>query len=129
VISPEVVVMVFAEKYSPPVPIFSPLNVNPPAVPMVETEITPDPAPFIVIAPSAVIPTFTVKSELPVPLVIVAAAEATVIAVDVKSVLVPRLIVVTPDAERTPRLCAVPVSVDAVASNVNDPASIVVALT
>ena len=70
-ISPEVVVMVFAEKYSPPVPIFSPLNVNPPAVPIVETEITPDPAPLMVIAPSAVIPTFTVRSELPVPLVIV----------------------------------------------------------
>jgi hypothetical protein len=69
-----------------------------------------------------------VKSELPGPLVIVAAAEATVIAVDVKSVVDPKEIVVVPDADRIPKLCALPSSVDAVALKVNDPASIVVAL-
>jgi len=70
-----------------------------------------------------------VNSELPVPFVIVAPAEATVIAVEVRSVVDPKEIVVVPDADRIPKLWAVPSSVEAVALKVNDPASIVVALT
>jgi hypothetical protein len=129
VTSPEVAVMVLAEKYSPPVPIFSPLKVNPPAVPIVETDIVPEPAPVIVKALSAVIPTFIVRSELPVPLVMVATPDATTIEETVRSVVDPRLIVVVPDADSTPRLCASPASVEAAALNVKAPASIVVALT
>jgi hypothetical protein len=91
--------------------------------------ITPDPPPLTVNAPSADNVVVMVKSELPVPFVIVAPAEATVIAVEVRSVVDPKEIVVVPDADRIPKLWAVPSSVEAVALKVNDPASIVVALT
>ena len=116
--------IVFAEKYSPPVLIFVPSNVNPPAVPIVLMLITPDPPPLTVNAPSADNVVVMVKSELPVPFVIVAPAEATVIAVEVRSVVDPKEIVVVPDADRIPKLWAVPSSVEAVALKVNDPASV-----
>jgi len=97
-------VIVFAEKYSPPLLIPEPLNVNPPAAPTAESDIAPEPAPVIVMAPSALKEVATAISELPVPFVIVSPAEATVIAVDVRSVFAPSVIVVTPDAEKMPRL-------------------------
>jgi len=130
---PDVVVMVLAEKYSPafpPVPlIFSPLNVNPPAVPIVDTDKVPEPPPLMVIAPSADKVVAIVTSELPVPFVIVAAAEATVIAVEDKSTVEPKVIVVVPDADKIPKFCADVCSVELDASNVKAPASIVTALT
>jgi hypothetical protein len=96
---------------------------------MVLTVITPEPPPLRVRAPSDEIPTLTVRSELPVPLVIVPPAEAMVIADTKRSVVDPKEIVVVPEAETTPKLCALPASVDAAALKVNDPASMVFALT
>ena len=71
-----------------------PLKVKPPSVAIVETDNSPVPAPLIVKAPSELIPTPKVTSELPLPLVTVAPAEPTTNAETASPAFAPRDIVV-----------------------------------
>jgi hypothetical protein len=128
VISPDVAVIYVAETYeAPPAPIPVPLKVNPPSVITDDKDIAPLPAPVIVTAASDDNVVAIDTSELPVPLVSENPAE-TVTAEAANPAFAPKLMVTAPEAVRMSTLFPVVSSVDRVESKVNASTDTVVAL-